>query len=595
MQKQKGFTLLEILVSVAIFSLVSLGIYGVITYGYKIIFASRVRVLETQLANEKIEIIRNLAYEQVGTVGGVPTGIIDPVTTTVRNKTQFQITTTIRNVDDPFDGLLGGAPNDTSPADYKMVQISVICLVCPIAQVHPVIFSTLVAPKGLESASQNGALFITVFDSAGNPVSGANVHITNSAVSPAIDITDITNVDGLYQLIDTPTSTEGYNITVTKNGYTIDQTIVPSEANPNPTKPPATVISQNITNISFSIDQVSTISLETKNYQCVGIPNIGFGVVGSKIIGNNPVVYKYNQTLTTNGSGVYEMTNLEWDTYLFNFTNGVYDIAGTIPTLPVTINPGASQNLSVILAPHTANSLLLTVKDSGTRLPLSEATLTLSNGSGTYVNYTGHGYLRQTDWSGGDSQVSFVDETRYLSQDGNLETTDPAGDLLLKKIGNNYQWSGSLISSTFDFGDEVNLSNIIWEPLAQPMKAGVDSLKFQIATSASSSPASWNYLGPDGTSGTYYTASDNNINSVHNGDRYLRYKVFLSTQDQKASPQLSEVAFSFTSGCTPPGQAFFPSLSAGTYNLEIFLANYETVNTTVDVSGRTQADILMSP
>ncbi len=592
---KKGFTLIEILVTVAIFSLVALGIYGVITYGYKIILAARVRVLETQLANERVEIIRNLPYEQVGTIGGVPTGIIDQTTTTIRSKMQFQITTTIRNVDDPFDGTLGGTPNDTAPADYKMAQISVWCSSCSAPQVTPVIFTTLVAPKGLESASQNGALFLKVFDAAGNLLPNAQVHITNTKVSPAINITDVTNVNGAYQLVDTPTSTWGYNIQVTKNGYTIDSTLVPTQQNPNPVKPPATVVSQNITNISFSIDQVSAINLSTLNNQCQYIPSIGFQVNGSKLSGTNPDIYKYNQTITTNSGGLAQINNLDWDTYFFNLNNISYDIAGTIPTLPVTINPGATQNLSIILQPHTTNSLLLTIKDNGTKLPLSEASVTLTSGNNSWSGATGHGYLRQTDWSGGSGQETFLDNTKYSSQDGDVETNNPAGDLQLKKIGNNYNWSGYLLSSTIDFGQASNFTNIIWEPLSQPPQAGADSIKFQLATSASSSPASWSFLGPDGTSGTYYTTSNSNISSVHNSDRYLRYKVFLNTTNQSFTPQLSEVAISYTSGCTPPGQVFFPSLSSGTYNLNISLSGYQAVDTSVDVSGATQDNILMSP
>ncbi|HPV70851.1 MAG TPA: type II secretion system protein [Candidatus Magasanikbacteria bacterium] len=74
LKKQKGFTLIEILVSVAILALVLAGVYTVIMYVFKLSYVSRVRVLETQIANEYIEVIRNLPYDDVGTIGGVPAG-----------------------------------------------------------------------------------------------------------------------------------------------------------------------------------------------------------------------------------------------------------------------------------------------------------------------------------------------------------------------------------------------------------------------------------------------------------------------------------------------------------------------------------------
>ena len=595
LKSSKGFTLIEILVSVAIFVMIMAGVYAVIMYVFKLTYVSRVRVLETQISNEYIEVIRNLPYENVGTVGGVPNGTWPAVTSTLRNSITFSVNTIIRNVDDSADGTIGGSPNDTSPADYKLVEVSVSCVSCSGGQIEPQFLTARISPKGLESATQNGALFVKVYDASGVVIPEATVHITNSAVTPAIDLTDVTNANGDLQIIDIATSTESYNITVTKNGYTSDYTVAASVSNPNPVKPPATVISQTVTNISFSIDKISTVELSTISALCNPISSIVFNVAGSKIIGTNPSLYKYNHNITTNGSGAYTLSNLEWDTYTFNMSNGTYDVAGTIPTLPLFLFPNTTQNLSIILKTHTTNSLLVTVKDNGTKLPLTSATITLSKTGVGETLVTGRGYLRQTDWSGGSGQEIYIDETKYLEQSGVVETNSPAGDLSLKKIGGKYQWSGDLISSTIDFGTASNFTNIVWEPLSQPPQTGVDALRFQIATTASSTPTSWDFLGPDGTDATYYSISDTNISSIHNGDRYLRYKVFLSTASQNSTPQLSEVAFSYTSGCTPPGQAFFSSLETGLYDMTIEIPGYQTVVTSVDVSGRTQAEVLMNP
>ncbi len=587
---RKGFTLIEITVSVAIFALVSAGIYGVIIYVYRTVYLSRVQIIATQVANEKIEIARNLSFENLGTVGGVPSGTLLQTETLARSGMTFQITNTIRNMDDPADGLAGGNPNDTSPADYKLMEIQAICVNCQPAQRIPITLTARLSPKGLEGASKNGTLFVYVFDASGNPVSNASLQIANSKVTPAIAINDVTDINGRYNLVDTATSTEGYRIQISKTGYTNDYTVSSTVANPNPVKSPATVASQTVTEIAFFIDKVSVINLSTQSNVCGAVPSIGFNVRGSKLIGENPSVYRYSSAITTNASGLYGFTNLEWDTYYFNINSASYDIAGTVPTLPLTLNPDATQDLKVILAPRTTNSLLVTVKDSNTKLPLSNATTTLD--STTLV--TGYGYFRQTNWVGGSGQVDYIDPTKFFSSDGNIDYTSAPGDIKLVKTGQNYQWNGNLISSTIDFGQPSNFTNLLWQPISQPPRSGANPVSWQIATSVVSNPTSWDFLGPDGTVGTYYTVSDNNINSLHNGRRYLRYKVFLSTENQSYTPKVSEAAISFTSGCASPGQAFFSGLSSGNKILTVSLPGYQTVNTTVSVSGRTTAEVLMS-
>ena len=146
---------------------------------------------------------------------------------------------------------------------------------------------------------------------------------------------------------------------------------------------------------------------------------------------------------------------------------------------------------------------------------------------------TGRGYLEQTDWSG--------------NGDGNIDTNSPAGELKLKKVLGHYVLFGILTSSIFDTGTSSNFNNIVWTPTDQPPQTGVDSVKFQLATSPdNTATTTWQYLGPDGTSGTYYTISNNNINSLHNGDRYFRYKVFLSTEADNKTPNVASIAVTYT-------------------------------------------------
>jgi hypothetical protein len=208
---------------------------------------------------------------------------------------------------------------------------------------------------------------------------------------------------------------------------------------------------------------------------------------------------------------------------------------------------------------------------------------------------TGYGFVRQTDWSGGSGQTSFSNQDQYFNDNGNLKVNSPAGDVKLKKVGSSYLNSGWLESSSIDMGTAANFNNIIFSPLSQPVSAGVNPITFQLATSNSSSPAQWNFKGPDGATSTYYTATSTLIWSGHNGDRYLRYKVFLNTDDTSVTPTLSEVAFTYITSCIPPGQIFFGSLSASSYTLDVSRSGYVTNNDTVDVSGATEVIVNISP
>ena len=78
-------------------------------------------IVTSKILSEELEVARNLPYEDVGILNGVPAGVISQTKTVSRNNVDFNLTATVRNIDHPFDGTIGGNPNDTSPADYKLV------------------------------------------------------------------------------------------------------------------------------------------------------------------------------------------------------------------------------------------------------------------------------------------------------------------------------------------------------------------------------------------------------------------------------------------------------------------------------------------
>jgi prepilin-type N-terminal cleavage/methylation domain-containing protein len=591
--KIKGFTLIEVLISVAIFAILAFAIYGGFAKMLEVISLIRNREIVTNLANEQFEIARNLPYVDVGTVGGIPAGVITENQTIVRDEKTFLVETTIRNIDDPFDGLLGGTPNDPSPADRKIVSLIISCALCK--NIKPTEFTTYVSPKNLETASTKGALVIRVFDAAGLPVSDADVTIVNSSVSPAVNLTDQTNLSGMLTLVDAPPSVGGYKITVTKSGYSTDQTYpVGASGNPNPSKPNATVILQQITQLSFEIDKVSSVPVTTINNQCGAISGFDFDFVGTKLIGTSPNKIKHSNSFVTDGSGAVSINNVEWDTYGITGTDTTYDIIGTNPLLSLGVPPNTTQNMQIITAPKNGRRLVVVVKDQSTGLPVSDASVVLSKTGYTSTLTTNEGFINQTDWSLGSGQSQVGDTSKYLSSDGNIDISTSAGNISLIQNSGTYVSSGNLTSSTFDLGAVSNFKQILWSPSVQPVQTGATSVKFRIATNNDNT--TWNFKGPDGTTSTYYTTTDQNINSAHNGDRYLRYKIYLSTANTAYTPQVSDISVTYSSGCIPPGQVSFSGLSQATYDLTVSKTGYQPLSKTVNINSSWQKEeIIIAP
>lgn len=591
----KGTTLVETLVAIAFFVGVSMALYGVYQKVTTLLSIIKVKTVATNIANEQLEIIRNLSYSSVGTSGGIPSGTLPQTQTVTRDGISFTVGITIRNVDQTYDGTLGGNPNDTSPADNKFVDIEVSCTACKYTS--PISLSTLVAPKNLELTSNNGALFVQVFDANGQPVSEADVTVVNSSVSPAVNLADETSVDGILRIIDVPPSST-YSVSATKNGYSTSRTYTTAElSGSTPITPQAFVASQTITQISLAIDRLSTLSVDSVTSTCTPVSGFDFSLKGTKKIGTNPDVIKYNQNHATNSSGSLSLSTLEWDTYNITPIDSNYDLIGSNPLLQFDVLPNSSQSIQFIVAPRAPKTLMVTVKDSATGLPISGASVELDDQQSSFesTKTTGQGFFSQTDWSGGSGQENFTDSTHYFGDNNYVNTTTVPGTLSLVNSGGTYTSNGILESSTFDTGStSTNYNEILWLPQDQPLATGSESVKFQIASNNDN--ATWNFTGPDGTGASYYTAANKTLGTHHSGNRYIRYKIFLSTESSSTTPSVSDVSLTYSSSCTPPGQVSFQNLDSSTYSLTVSKSGYNDSSTLVNISSDwQQSNVTLNP
>ena len=540
-----------------------------------------VRTAATTAIEQEIESVRNLPYDSVGIVSGIPSGVIPATQSVSVGGYGFLLQTTIRNIDDPFDGTLGGIPNDTAPADYKLVSIQATCPLC--VNSISVSITTTVAPKNLESATQNGSLFVYALNANGVGVQGAQVHLVNTSVTPSIDLSDTTNASGVLALVGVPTSTQGYSVVVTKPGYSTDQTYpLGGAGNPNPVKPNATVAAQTVTALSFSIDKLSSLSVSAVDDRCVAVPSDTFSMAGSKLIGT-PNVLKFSTSSTMDASGTQTIQNLEWDTYTLNVSDISRELAGTIPLDPITINPNSTQTFKFILVPSADPALLATITDTATGNGITDAKVTLTEPGVSRILTTGQDTVSQTDWSG----------NHYSSQSGGVDTTTPGTMTLLANASSSYSTTTTewLISSTIDLGGASStLYSIAWNPTSEPVQTGPQSAIFQVA--GNTDQATWNFIGPDGTSGSYFTSSSSSLPASLSGDRYIRYKVYMSTQDQHYTPSITKVSFTFSADCVPPAQVLFTSLPLGSYTLDVTAPNYFENSTTISITSGFQSSTL---
>lgn len=578
----RGFTLVETLVGVTIFLIVALGIAQSFSASSKLALLARAKMEAALLANQQFELARNLPYDSVGLAGGIPPGVLPRSQVLSGGGVTFYATTTIRNIDDSFDGTIDGSPHDTSAADYKQMTVTLACANCSLST--PFVFTAIIAPKSLENISNNGAIFLSVIDSAGMLVPEASINIKNLEATPVINIDEVSDNNGRLELVGVPPGTNAYAVTVTKAGYSTDQTYPITLDNPNPTQPHLNVVAGAVTAKTFTIDRVGDLAVRSVNSNCAAVANFPFRLTG-KLIGTNPSVYKYDQSFTTDASGAKMVGNLEWDNYDFQPAGTSYDIAGSAPFLPVALSPGATQEVTLFAVSHVPRLLLVIVKDAVTGAPLSEATVTLKKGSTTVgTQTTNRGALSQTDWAGGAGQTDFGAEDRYFTDDGNLNVS-AAGEVKLKRVGSSYVSSGQLTSSTFDTGAGSTFYSLTWNPQNQLSQT---TLRFQLATATTSTASTtWNFLGPDGTAATYYTTTNGNINAGHSGDRYLRYQAYLSSSNSSRTPTLSDLKIVYGSGCLPYGQVYWNGLVAGT--------NYQVVVSRTGYQTKTISNLAVSP
>jgi prepilin-type N-terminal cleavage/methylation domain-containing protein len=351
--RKKGFTLIEILVDLMIITFVATAVIAAFMAGYNALSLSKAKVAAVALANEKMEILRNMPYDDLATENGAiyPPGELLDNEEVVRKNIRFNVHMTINYVDDPYDGdALGsipGKPVDVYPYDYKKARIEVYKI-----GREPVLadISTNISAKAAETPSDTGILYLCVIDANNLPVTEATVTIENTEVSPPVNMELETDDSGCVMVPALPPDEHNhYHLVVTKDGYSTDMTYPRTPQNPNQLQPDVNISVQQVTRVTLAIDKVSTMQINTVDLTGAPVGNLSLHIEDSKEIQFNPTVYKYSQDHNCDAFGQLTLADMEWGDYKISINTDGYYLSSAYPVLPVHLNPDSTLSVTVFV------------------------------------------------------------------------------------------------------------------------------------------------------------------------------------------------------------------------------------------------------
>jgi hypothetical protein len=565
--KNKAFTLIEILLGILIIGFISVFIFSIFQNINRILTSGRISLQILSAIQDEIEKIRVLKYEDIGIQGSWPPGVLPSEKMIYKGNLEIKLSFFVRNIDDPKDGTITSTPRDTAPADYKLVEIEGECLNCTF-KIKKQVLTTFVAPKTVEALTNNGSMFVQVIDSKGKAVPDALVKV-DYLNTPQFTIRDVTDLSGVLRLIDIPPGINSYSIYVTKNGYSYDRTYQKGPEYPNPVITHQTVKSGELTTVTFQIDLLSKLRVKTQDIFCASLPGVNFRLTGIKPVNTDPFIPKTYITTTTDENGNKEL-DVEFDNYYLKIEDTRYVLRSYLPFLeePFNVEPNKIYSYNLTLNQKKPIDLLVSVFDEQDNY-LDGAIVSLSRSNFYVSKITGEENIIHDDWS----------NNNYSEISTGIDPETFPGEIRLKDLGGYSTSTEWLISKTIDFGTSaIYYKKFNWSGNV----ATGTSIKFQIATNNDN--LTWNFVGPDGTNNTYFESQEFIIPSFLDNKRYLRYKMFLITNDPTITPILDNVDISFSSSCFSKGQVLFQNLKPGNYNLEVTKPGYSFYNKNVVLS-----------
>lgn len=391
-----GITIIEALVVLFIFALITVAFYSVFSLGMNYIAESKNRLGAIALVSEKMEIIRNLKYDDIGIQGGIPSGNILADEDVVENGKSYHVKSFAQYIDDSFDG---NYPGDLVPNDYKRIKVTVSW--AGARGGGEVSSVSRFVPPGMEVAAGDGILSINVIDSQGQPVAQSDVSIINGDVSPAVNISSKTDDDGNLIFPGASASIQKYQVGVSKSGYESVSTVDPTTIiDYSPIDTNASVIAGAVNMKTIVQDKISNLEILSVDADDAAIPNVSFDIQGGRNLGprivlpNDPYYNLQETNRQTDGSGKKDYNSLSPGQYEFSNSGsisgytliGISDISGFESGPPVkyiySLPAGEDKTVKIKYADNNADSLLVKVVRADDGSLVSGASVKLIDGTG---------------------------------------------------------------------------------------------------------------------------------------------------------------------------------------------------------------------
>lgn len=401
--KSNGFTLVELVVSLFVFGMVMLAVFGLYLSLLNSATVAKRKAVAATLATNQIEYLKSLPYNNLAVAGGsiITANPIPASKTQTLSGVTYTIKTSVNYVDDAYDGCgsyptqalkqlycrnyppPSGAPaTDQNPADYKIAHVSVYAAGSnKLAEVD-----TEVSARVAETASNTGALFAKVLDQNGDPISGAIVQVTDTTLSPQVNVSDSTDSNGVAIFYGLPPDSSGYDYTVTASlsGYSTLSTIALS-GSLQPTYPSQQILVQQSSFVTLTLKPQGSDSLLIATTNTDGNP-----IAGVKIY----VKGGYKKYTSTSDSQYYYDTLSPSDTRPTSNTDGMATLSNLVPGTYIFCGDSGATGCS---AGGTTYYLAAAVPYGGTNSlnPINVPTYLASSPPSTTYSYGGHNYLQE--------------------------------------------------------------------------------------------------------------------------------------------------------------------------------------------------------